>query len=358
MAGEISASAAFSEKGFYLREFQGMTLTLAFRAGELGDAAPIEGVLKELEANATRVLIVSTRPAAIAALLETPVVAAAPDRLEGAVWRCLARSPRAGVVVPDGASGPDCREVALRLGLAKLVWLDREGGLRRGDGGKHSFVDLDALRVLLAGELPGEDARRRALLREVEALLAAGLPALNLCEPAGLGDELFTYAGSGTLFTRERYVTVRRLGLDDYDAADDLIARGVAEGYLAPRSPEEIEQVLAHGFGAFVEGRHLAGIGALLVHAEDRVGEIASLYTLTRFLGEGVGAHLVGFALERARERDLRAVVACTTSDRVVGFFERQGFRRVGPDALPAAKWRGYDPVRRASLRCLRREVA
>ena len=76
-------------------------------------------------------------------------------------------------------------------------------------------------------------------------------------------------------------------------AAAALIERGVEEGYLAPRSPEELDQILASGFGAFVEGRHLAGLGALLVDEENRVGEVASLYTLTRFLGEGIGGPLL-----------------------------------------------------------------
>ena len=49
---------------------------------------------------------------------------------------------------------------------------------------------------------------------------------------------------------------------------------------------------------------------------------------------------------------------ACTVSDRVGSFFERNGFRTVTPDALPADKWRDYDPERRERLLCYRREVA
>ena len=178
-----------------------------------------------------------------------------------------------------------------------------------------------------------------------------------MCSAEGLGEELFTYAGSGTLFTRERYVAVRRLGLDDYDAAAHLIARGVAEGYLAPRSPEQVERVLANGLGAFVEGAHLAGIGALVEHPGSGAAEIASLYTLTRFVGEGVGGHLVSAALDRARERGCDTVFACTTSDRVVDFFERNGFRRTGQEDVPREKWDDYDPERRARIICVRRDV-
>jgi amino-acid N-acetyltransferase len=183
------------------------------------------------------------------------------------------------------------------------------------------------------------------------------LPAVNLCSLDGLADELFTYAGSGTLFSRERYVAVRRLGIDDFDAADDLIARGVAEGYLAPRSTEEVERVLTNGFGAFVEGRHLAGIGSLLRWEEAGTAEIASLYTLTRFVGEGIGGHLVAFACERARELGCRSAIAVTTSDRVAAFFERNGFEAVGPEEIPAEKWHDYDPNRRDRARCLRRKL-
>src|SRR5690606_17236720 len=199
---------------------------------------------------------------------------------------------------------------------------------------------------------------RRALLRQIDAMVSAGVPAVNVCDPEGLDQELFTYAGSGTLFTRKRYVVVRDLGLDDFDAAWDLIGRGVAEGYLASRPPREVDRVLAHGFGAFVEGRHLAGIGALLTLPDDpQLAEIASLYTLTRFLGEGIGQHLVAFALRRARAQRIREVFACTTQARVGAFFERLGFERVAPESLPASKWRGYDPQRRSRLLCYRRAV-
>jgi len=347
----------FSEKGFYLAEFRGRTLAVAVPADELRARSPLEAVLGDLEANGTRVVLLSSEPRVFELLLDTRFVSSDAPRLEGAVWHGLRASQRVGVCVEDAetfarASG----QIALRLGVTKLVWIDREGALVDGGGRRLSFVDLNELRSIIQEASPG-DFHRAAMLREIEAVLTAGLPAVNLCSLAGLADELFTYAGSGTLFSRERYVVVRRLGIDDFDAADDLIARGVAEGYLVPRSPREIERVLTAGFGAFVEGRHLAGIGALLCWPEEQAAEIGSLYTLTRFLGEGIGGHLVAFACERARELGCRFVTAVTTSERVESFFERQGFRRVSADEIPAKKWLDYDPDRRARARCLRREI-
>jgi amino-acid N-acetyltransferase len=354
-AGQVIAP--FSEKGFYLAEFRGRTIAVTLPAASLPALAPLEAVLVQLVANATRVVLIASDPRAFASLRDTSFLAADAPRLEGAVWHALRVSRRVGVCVADAddfarASG----RIALRLGVTKLVWIDPDGALLDGSGRRLSFVDLGELRSLLQ-RAPRGVGRRNAMLREIEAVLSAGLPAVNLCSLPGLADELFTYAGSGTLFSRERYVEVRRLGIDDFDAADDLIARGVAEGYLAPRAPEEIERVLTNGFGAFVEGRHLAGIGALLCWEGAQSAEIASLYTLTRFLGEGIGGHLLAFAADRAREFGCRSISAVTTSERVAGFFERNGFKRVSADEIPAEKWRGYDPERRARARCLRREL-
>jgi len=271
---EAQAATPFSEKGFYLGEFRGRTLAVTASASELGSPEPLREVLAELGANATRVVLISNSRDALAGLIDAPVVPADAPRLEGVVWHGLRKASFVGVCVdPGGDFARHSAQIALRLGVTKLVWIDRDGAVLGDDGRRLSFVDLGELRKIRSAN-PGGASRRAVILREVESLLGAGIPAVNLCSLEGLADELFTYAGSGTLFSRERYVEVRRLGIDDFDAADDLIARGVAEGYLAPRSPEAVERVLANGFGAFVEGRHLAGIGALLHWEQAKAAEI------------------------------------------------------------------------------------
>jgi amino-acid N-acetyltransferase len=353
--GRSWPAAHFTEKAFYLAEFRGRTLALAYEASGLRDPRRLSPVLTELERNRTRVLVLTSRADSASRIGATPIEQVA-GRLEGSIWRGFQASPRVAWLVSGGAGfARACREVAVRLGVAKLVFLDPAGALVRGDGARQSFVGLGELSAALQ-EGRGDADKRAGLLREIEAALGAGLPAVNVCTAEGLADELFTYAGSGTLFTRERYVDVRRLGIDDFAAADDLVARGVAEGYLAERSPDDLDRVFANGFGAFVEGRHLAGIGALLPHPESGTGEIASLYTLTRFLGEGIGSHLVSALCEHSRERGDVFVFACTTTERVARFFERHGFRRVSPDEIPAEKWRNYDARRRPRVRCLRRD--
>ena len=91
--------------------------------------------------------------------------------------------------------------------------------------------------------------------------------------------------------------------------------------------------------------------------ASSLMAEIASLYTVTRFLGEGVGGHLVSYAVELAEAQRLRAVFACTTLEWVGAFFERSGFCEVSQDDVPSSKWRGYEPARKARVRCFLRNL-
>jgi len=55
-----------------------------------------------------------------------------------------------------------------------------------------------------------------------------------------------------------------------------------------------------------------------------------------------------------ARSEKIAYLFSCTTSDGVVGLFEGHGFSVVGHDQVPKAKWDGYDPDRRARVKCLR----
>jgi N-acetylglutamate synthase-like GNAT family acetyltransferase len=351
----------FSEKDFYLAEFRGRTLAIALSEARAGDLESLESVLAELEANTTRVVLLSPNPALLEGLTgESPLVAS-DSRLVGRLWRVLRQQMRVGIAVaPDDEFARVCCEIVLRLRLAKLVWIDPDGrGLAGASGERLSFINLAELDLLLEAERKKRSRAtpRACLLQELREVVAGGIASVNFCGLAGLADELFTYAGSGTFLARDRYVDVRWLALDEYDAAHHLIQRGVAEGYLVARSEGVLEEVLAHAFGVFIEGRHMAGIGALLIHLEDRAGEIASLYTLTRFLGEGVGGHLVDFAIESGCASRLTYLFACTTSERVERFFERCGFRRVDRSQLPAAKWKDYPPERLERVRCMRREL-
>jgi N-acetylglutamate synthase-like GNAT family acetyltransferase len=345
----------FSEREFYRQEFRGRTLAITLPRAYEGEAQRLVPVVQELSDAGARVVVIAHRPSPSAELLGADSVVESIPRFEAEVWRRLVARGRVVVALGPFARFPEgCRDVAERLGVFKLVWLDKAGGFVDATGTRHSFIHLGELTELLdASKADANDPRAR-FWREVERTLRMGVPAVNVCSLEALDDELFSYSGSGTLFTAERYVQVRDLGLDDFAAAQDLVRRGAAEGYLAPRTQEDVDEILAGGFGAFVERRHLAGICALLTSHGENAAELASLYALTRFLGEGVGGHLVAFALERARELGKGYVFACTTQERIAAFFTRYGFREVAQAEVPTSKWADYDAERKARVRCFR----
>ena len=284
----------------------------------------------------------------------------------GEVWHAIDSEGRVGVHVAGDPDAQDdevfgfatqCRRVTLQLRLSKLLWVRPSGGLLNESGERISLVDLEQLRLLQARE-EEPDPIGAPLLSEIAVMLEHGTPSISLCAPEGMVRELFTFSGSGTLFTPERYTHVRDLGLDDFDAAADLIRVGTEEGFLLPRSASDVRFILTHAFGVFIEGRYLAGIGSLLPYPSEAMGEIASLYTVTRFAREGIGEHLVYYALEKAAQAGLGRVFACTTSEKVEGFFLRQGFEAVGMDALPDSKWASYTEERLREVVCLMRDTA
>ncbi len=360
------AAHPFGEREFYLAEFRRRTIGIAWPAGEEPRPSPLADVVDELVANGSRVVVLSPNEAVFAHANADPAVDFAESNFAPLLWKKLRERGRSGLLLSSRDFEDECHRAALALGLAKVVWIQSTPPVERSVGtGRVSVVDLAHLELLLGRSTGGKIASeedmslrvlpgRDVLLHAIRNMIDGGIPSVNVCASEQLAEELFTYAGAGMFFTRDRYAEVRPLGIDDYDPASDLIARGEADGYLVPRDGDARDAVLVHALGVFIEGRYLAGIGAVLPHPSENAGEIASLFALTRYVGEGVGAQIVQFAMVRARRDGLAYLFSCTTSDRVEAFFIRQGFRRVSPDDVPKAKWEAYDPERRERVRCMR----
>ena len=392
---------AFDEKQFYLDEFRGHTLLFAIAAEELAREADYEqlaAVTRALLTNDTRVLLLvscadggggeqtlrrlqrrlgplvfrdetmplfpqrGARASAFSQLspdaFTTP--AGTTDTL-GSIWAALRRGPLfVGIVAGTTRAGATifAQELGSRLRVHKIVLTEPDGGVTGSDGKPLSFMDETMLETLLAAgqaEWAGLGERRETFTA-IRAALLGGVTAVNLCSLAGVARELFTYEGSGTLFTLQDYCTVQRLGIDDFEEVERLIERGQREGLLKMRTAEEVGAMLVNGYGATIGAHHLAGICALTTapYVADCAGELVGLYTITRFKGEGVGARLVARVLADARLAGLAYVFACTTEERAQGFFERQGFRRVSHEMVPPAKWATYDPQRKAIVAVFR----
>ena len=378
-----AAAVPFVEKSFYLEEFYGKSLLFALvpPAGDrLAELDSLVRTLRELKRNQSRCVVIASA-AALPKLMRRlgrlappndPSVFNSstglrsrpypPDGAVAAIWRGL----RAGSVVVAAASGKDpedlaifAQELAGRLRVFKLVLLDRGGGLIGKDGSRVSFIEMDNVTRVARRQ---RSRVRRALIRAVFRALEDGVGSVNLTAPRGVYEELFSYLGTGTLFTDTPYGSARMISIDDFEEAEALILRGQSEGVLLARSPAEIGEILPSCFGYRIGDEHMAGICSLLTepYRAQRAGEITALYTLTRFQGEGVAAELVRKVCAEAKARKLNYVFACTSEERAARFFSSmvlltgERFYRVTPKSIPPAKWRGYDKRRIARLTIFR----
>ncbi len=391
-------AVVFTEKEFYLDEFRGRTLVFAVHHDGPADRLRVLGeVTRDLLVNDTRVLILlggaAARERSALRALERPLAGlssaqvplpfpqlrlapadgagpvvtvgaetlAAPtisDALLARLWDVVRGTPLflglCDADTPERLAGFAAR-VGARLRVHKLVIADAVGGIHAADTDRPlSFMDESmTTQLLAAGEAESSGlGGRRALLDAVRSGLVAGVTSINVCTLDGIARELFTYEGSGTLFTREDYCRVEPLSLDDFHEVEKLLERGQREGFLKVRTPAEIAPILFSGYGATIGQHHLAGVCSLQTerYAGECAGEIVGLYTITRFKGEGVGVKLIDCIKSVARQRGLEYLFACTTQERVGQFFERQGFREILQSEAPPEKWVGYSEARRRGL--------
>ena len=396
-----AAVGGFEEKDFYLDEFRAHTLCFAVALSDCEQAGGFEmlgTVVRELIANDSRVILLlgvdaEHRSAAssisgVSKRLEPFVVCEqTANRFPrkrggrklghcvldlavggedaglplGDFWRILRAAPLVTALVDGAALVEMAQRLTTRLRVHKLVIIEPAGGIATPQGLQLSFMD-DAMltAVLQTGEAEWAGLEtRRPTLRAIQSALRGGVHAVNLCALHGLSRELYTYEGSGTLFTLEDYCRVERLGIDDFEQVERLLERGQREGFLKVRTPAELTRILLNGYGATIGEHHLAGVCALETehYARERAGEIVGLYTITRFKGEGVGGRLVDRVLKDARSAGLSYVFACSVDPRAQGFFARRGFRLVSPTDVPASKWTGYDRARIKQVQVLRYDL-
>jgi len=387
MRRRLLSSLSFAEKEFYLDEFHEKSLLFAVRAADRASAADLRAaseVFETLVHNDTRVLVLFETGGGPGALRRigglhrrlaraaktpqsSPLVFSAEepgDRICLRIWEVL-RDTRvcAGTWPSDARVSLEhsAERIAERLRVYKLVFVDPLGGLSR-DGKMLSFLNAPGLQSLLRRR--GADSAgfesRRPVLEAIFKALEGGVLSVSLCPLAGVGHELFTYEGCGTVFTRGDYFHVEKLGIDDFHEVERLLQRAERDGYLKPRTPEEMARLLLHGYGVRLgpSTTEPAGFCALFPYPGDRAAEIAGLFTITRYQGEGVGGMLVDAMVSEGKRQGFGYIFACTNQQGAQRLFLRHGFRRVDPGAVPAEKWRGYDPARLEQIRIYRRDLA
>jgi N-acetylglutamate synthase-like GNAT family acetyltransferase len=153
-------------------------------------------------------------------------------------------------------------------------------------------------------------------------------------------EEVFTHAGSGTLFTREYPNILRSANESDVRDIMALMQPYIAEGSLKPMREEEV-LAIARSFTVYSVNGQIVAAAALVEYGDSC--ELAKLSTLPRFQARGRARALVRAILDRAKESGKRSVFALTVQPYVGEFFERVGFKPVPRDVLPDEWKAGYD---------------
>lgn len=356
------------ERSFYEAEFAGSTLVVALSELDNPILVQLRRVATSLQRTGAHLVVVTDLPRPGAgwapmfgrALGDQPIVLDEPTTSEDSyhladLWLAIADGRS---VVVDAGGEPAVTvagRIAASLRARKLIVTDPDGGW--GDPPR-SFADVEEPGLGIAAALA--DRRGGLVVPAIEAALAGGVLSVNLCRARDLDRELFTFDGTGTLFTSGGYLRVEPLRVEDLPVVERLVAQGTTDGVLRPRGRREVARLASTGLGARVlGGDHLAGIVSLETepYRAERMGEVACLYAVSRFSGAGAGGMLVDALVAGAGDRGLDAVFAVTVSDAAAGFFARKGFDEVAQDEVPAVKWSGYDEARRARARAFLRST-
>ena len=116
-------------------------------------------------------------------------------------------------------------------------------------------------------------------------------------------------------------VEIRAVCSDELTQLADFIEPFVSDGKLLPRTREELNELVPHGFVAVSEGQ-IVGFAALEIYSR-KLAEVRSLAVSDSFRRRGLGQQLVDRCVDRARERGVLEVMAITSSEE---FFRSCGF--------------------------------
>ena len=235
--------------------------------------------------------------------------------------------------------------VAVTLGADKLIFLDRQPGLKNDDGGL-----IRQSTVADAGQLDITDPEQTRLRDTACRACSNGVKRCHLISferEGALLEELFTHDGAGTLIAQNPYEQARPADIDDIAGIVELIRPLEDSGALLKRSRERLEEEIHHFVILERDGRIIA-CAALYPYEEAKVGEIACVATHSDYRGTGRAEQLLRELLARASAQALTHVFALTTQS--THWFFEQGFATGSQDQLPEEKQRMYNWQRNASV--------
>jgi amino-acid N-acetyltransferase len=241
-------------------------------------------------------------------------------------------------------------EVARALGAVKLVYLTTVPGIATLDAGLIRHMSPEEAETVLKQNRAELGEPSLSKLTNALRALKGGVPRVHIIDgrvEEGVLSEVFSNVGVGTLVHANEYQAIRRAVRKDTRGIHNLIKGGVENDELLKRTLAEIERQIGDFYIFEVDG-NLAGCVALHPYAETSQAELACVCVAPQYENQGIGAKLMSFAEEQARQRGV-ATMFCLSTQAANYFIQKGGFRPGSPDDLPPPRRQRYDTSGRLS---------
>ena len=240
-------------------------------------------------------------------------------------------------------------DMATGLGASKLIFMTETRGLMLGDERAVAFPLADVKRILEERESlvdPRVLSKAKCAIRALEAGKTQRAHILDGRDFACLLTELFDKVGCATMIYADEYQKIRRATLDDVPQIFNITSLPVKMQNLVYRSREEIAAKIDTYFVYEMDASIIAVVS--LQDLGDGCAELASLFVLPFYHGNGVGKKMVEFVKMKAKSRGFKKLFSLSTKSAPF-FTVACGFGEVSPDALPPARLQKYEKSHRHS---------
>lgn len=241
-------------------------------------------------------------------------------------------------------------EVAKSLRAIKLIFLTKEGGVRGPKGEIVRQMTVQEAEVFLKKHR--SDLSREGITKLDHAIRAGkeGVERIHIIdggEQEGLLGEVFSNEGIGTLIYANEYQSIRPAQKKDSRAVFGLIQQGVKAEELMKRTRVDVEKQIGDFF-VFEVDRNPVACAAMHLYPEQNKAELASVFVDDRYANQGIGAKLISYVENLARQKKF-AELFCLSTQAVNYFVQKAGFALGTPDDLPPTRRDRYEQNGRRS---------
>lgn len=205
-------------------------------------------------------------------------------------------------------------ELALALKASKLIFVLPYPGLSY----KGSFrlnADVREVKAILEKEPETIDEPVRSKASYAVRTIEGGTPRAHIIDSRihdGLLLEIFSKVGVGSMIHSNPYTQIRPARKRDVPALFNLTKLGVKDESLRRRSRQSLERDIGEYFVYEID-ESVIGCVRLSPYPGEDVAELGSVFVHPAYQGRHIGKTLVDYAVEEARQRRLKRLVALTT---------------------------------------------